>query len=234
MPKRLYIIRHAKSLANQMLAEATAMGADSFELGMPDHLSPLVEEGHEQVSDLAHWMGCLPEDLRPSKLVSSTHTRTRQTSGGIVEQSGLLLPVHFDERFIEKRWGVIGGLTEKGFERQFPQEAAKRARQGDFRYRPYLGGESLRDLKKRVKPALEEHLDQSENDNLAIVTHSQVILVLRQLIEGLTEREVLALDESKKIPNCSVCIYVRTRRRLVLEHEYLVVPEARSAPPVAV
>ena len=226
LPKRLYVVRHARSLANEKLEEAQAAGAEVFELPMPEHLAPIVELGHEQVFDLATWMAQLPAEERPTRMVSSTHERTRQTSDGLVKHGGLALEVIHDERFIEKKWGVIGGLTRQGYHIRFPEEAARRARQGDFRYRPAKGGESLRDVKKRVKPALEEHLEAHADETLAIVTHSQVILVLRQLIEKLSEREALELDETRKIPNCSICVYVRKGNRLVLEKEYFVAPKA--------
>lgn len=222
LPKRLYIIRHARSLANQKLDEAEAAGADFFELPVPDHLSPIIELGERQVYDLASWMASLPESERPTKVLASTHLRTRQTAEGIVKHSGLLLPVIADERFIEKRWGVIGGMTRGGFARRFPQEAEARARKGEFLYRPPCGGESLRDVKKRVKPALEEHLAQSADENLVLVTHSQVIVVLRQLLEKLTERQALAIEG--QIPNCSVCVYERKNGCLKLVHEYFVAP----------
>lgn len=229
LPKRLYVIRHARSLANDALEEAEAQGADTFELPMPEHHAPIVDKGHEQVHDLAYWLAQLPEEHKPTSVVSSTHTRTVQTSDGLVSKAGLALVTKLDERFIEKKWGVIGGLTRGGYHRRYPEEAARRKRQGDFRYRPSGGGESLRDVKKRVKPALDEQLDAHADENLAIVTHSQVVLVLRQLIEKLTEHEALELDRTSKIPNCSVCVYVRKGNRLVLEHEYFVAPAAIKA-----
>ncbi len=220
LPKRLYIIRHAKSLPNKLLAEAEASGAEEFHLPMPDHLAPIIDEGERELAALAAWILTLPEAERPTKVVSSTHFRTTQTSVGVAGP----LSIHYDERFIERKWGAIAGLTHRGFALRFPEEAAKRARQGDFRYRPGNGGESLRDLKKRIKPALKEHLAVHHDENLVLVTHSQVILVLRQLLEKLTEKETQELDESRKIPNCSVCVYLRKGRRLELEHEYFVAP----------
>lgn len=224
LPKRLYIVRHARSLANEALEAADKAGVDTFDLPMPEHLAPIVEKGHAQVFDLARWIATLPKEHKPTRMVSSTHTRTRETSAGLVEHGELALDVAFDERFIEKKWGVIGGVTHGGFYRLFPEEAARRARLGVFRYRPAKGGESLRDVVKRVKPALKEHLEAHEDENLAIVTHSQVILVLRKLLENLSERDATLIDKSRKIPNCSVCVYVRKGNRMVLEQEYFVAP----------
>lgn len=221
LPKRLYIVRHARSLANEMLDEAEAAGADFFVLPMPDSDSPIVESGRKQSLELAQYFAQLPEQERPSKIVSSTHLRTRQTGELLLEHSGLNLSPVYDVRLIERHWGVIGGMTRGGFSRFHPTEAAKRALKGDFRYRPPGGGESLRDLKKRIKPALEEHLCRSADENLVLLTHSQVILVMRHLLEKLNEKQTLELDD-KHIPNCSVCVYVRRGRRLVLEKEYLV------------
>ncbi len=223
LPARLYIVRHARSLANESLEQAEAAGHETFELPMPEHLCPIVDKGHRQVQDLASWITSLPEHERPHKIVSSTHTRTVETAEGIVAKSGLILPVSYDERLVEKRWGVIGGLTKHGFHKRHPDEVARRARLGDFRYRPAEGGESLRDLKKRIKPALSEYLAEHAGQNLMLVTHSQVILVLRQLIEGLSEKQALIVDK-RKIPNCSATVYVGGKRRLVLAREYFVAP----------
>ena len=222
LPKRLYVVRHARSLANEALEQAEHLGVDTFELPMPEDQAPIVEVGHSQVKNLGLWMGSLPAEHKPTRVVSSTHLRTRQTAAGLVEHGGLEVEVGFDERFIEKKWGVIGGLTRGGYHRLFPEEAARRKRLGEFRYRPARGGESLRDVKKRLKPALKHHLEQHADENLVIVTHSQVIIVLRKLLESLTEAEACHLEESKKIPNCSVCVYVRKGKKLVLEHEYFV------------
>lgn len=226
LPKRLYVVRHARSLANEALEQAEHSGADTFELPMPEHLAPIVEIGETQVRHLAKWMGSLPDEHKPTRVVSSTHVRTRQTAAGLVEHGGLDVEVSFDERLIEKKWGVIGGLTRGGYHRLFPEEAERRKRLGEFRYRPAKGGESLRDVGKRLKPAMKHHLEQHADENLVIVTHSQVILVMRKLLENLTEAEAAHLDESKKIPNCSVCVYVRKGNKLVLEHEYFVAPES--------
>jgi hypothetical protein len=72
---------------------------------------------------------------------------------------------------------------------------------------------------------------QPADETVELVTHSQIIIVLRQLIEGLTERETAELEERQRIPNCAVCVYVRKGNRLVIEREYFVAPNLVANPP---
>lgn len=221
IPERLFLIRHARSLANQLFDEACAKGEDRYHLPVPDSQCPLVDDGVRQVEALASWLSGLDANKRPSSVLSSTHLRARQTATALVQGLGPELPLSYERKLGERRWGFMQDLTLSGFARLYPAEASRREKLGDFRYRPLEGGESLRDLRRRVETPALEHLALSAGANLAIVTHSQVLLVLRQILEGLSERQTLEL-EHKPIPNCSVCIYERKGNRLVLSLEYFV------------
>ncbi|MBX9689868.1 MAG: hypothetical protein K2X27_24370, partial [Candidatus Obscuribacterales bacterium] len=65
LPNWLYVVRHAKSLVNQRIAEADALGLDYFQIPMEEHLAPIVPEGEKQVEALAAWFAALPPQARP-------------------------------------------------------------------------------------------------------------------------------------------------------------------------
>lgn len=233
LPRRVYWCRHALSLANKILHAAIERGDYRFILPIADHLAPIVEEGESQSVDLGRWFGQLPVDERPTVIVFSEFLRTGQTGGIIVREAGITprqLPA--DSRLNERCWGAFAGVTDLGVHALFPEEAVKRARLGQWRHRPPVGedgrvGESRRDvICNRLRPFMHDVFAQTEGENLLIVSHSEIVLCARKVLEGMTEAQAQAMNDKRSVPNCSVTSYVAKGMRLVQERAYFVAPKS--------
>lgn len=226
LPRRIRLVRHARSKANEAMHAAMAAGEESFHIPMADKNAPLVVIGEQQVFDLGSWLATLPPEMQPTRIVSSKYRRACQSEYGISKHFGKrLIRLPADERLNEINWGVLRGLTELGIKNRYPHELAGQ-KASSFGHRPE-NGESRRDLIKRLQPAVDDLFTDNEDEDLIVVTHSEVILCLRKMFEGMTEAEAHAMHQRMLIPNCSVTSYVRHGNGLYLEYEYFVAPPVK-------
>ena len=99
-------------------------------------------------------------------------------------------------------------LTSAGVEARLPQEAERRRWLGKFYYRP-PGGESWADVVLRLRSLLAD-LDRSyPGQRVLLVCHDAVIMLIRYILEGLTEHELLDIAGTTAILNASVSRFVR-------------------------
>ena len=114
-----------------------------------------------------------------------------------------------DERLRERDLGLFDGLTGQGIRDTYPEEAKRREVMGKFYYRP-PGGESWTDVVLRVRGVLGD-LDQAHaGRRVWVFTHQAVIMAFRYLLESLTEEELLDIDGSTPLANCSLTRYRAT------------------------
>ena len=141
------LVRHGHSAGNAALDAALAAHRLKIDLTVRDADVPLSEIGIHQAVALGSWFKTLPDAQRPNVMLVSPFVRALQTARHIEASASLALecPLVSDERLREKEFGLFDGLTADGIEKQYPQEAALRARVGKFYYRP-PGGESWCDV----------------------------------------------------------------------------------------
>jgi broad specificity phosphatase PhoE len=140
----LLVVRHGRTAAN----------ASGLLLGRHD--PPLDDVGAAQAAAIADVIG--PVD----RVVSSPLQRCRATAACI---AGERIPVDVDERLIELDYGEfdgrpVGDLPEGTWERW----------RSDITFTP-PGGESIADLGRRVRAALEELAPAAIEGNVVAVTH---------------------------------------------------------------
>jgi broad specificity phosphatase PhoE len=140
-------------------------------------------------------------------LWTSPYLRARQTAEDALKAAGLDVPVVVDERLREREFGVLDGLTRKGIVAQFPEESERRTRLGKFYHRP-PGGESWSDVLLRLRAALDSVRRDATGERVALVAHQVVVLLVRYVLEGLTEQEILEIDRQAEVANCSLTTYV--------------------------
>ena len=114
--------------------------------------------------------------------------------------------VHLDERLRERELGILDLLTWEGVQRRQPAEAARRVRLGKFYHRP-PGGESWCDVILRLRSAVDTITLHYAGQRVLIICHQVVVLCFRYLLEGLDEEQLLAIDASGDVANCSVTEY---------------------------
>ena len=208
-PSTLFIVRHGESAGNVARDEANAARepvirrSSSRDVDVP--LSPL---GERQATALGHWFGALPVNQRPTVVITSPYVRARQTTAIIKELGDFpyasdVTSLLVDERFREKEFGILDGLTRYGIAERFPEQAAFRTSLGKFYHRP-PGGESWCDVILRLRSAFEMMSREYHGERILVVEHSVVVLCMRYIVESLTEDEILKIDRENEVANCSV------------------------------
>lgn len=140
----LILLRHGQTTAN----------AQSLLQGRID--LPLDETGRLQAAQCgAHLRECFPG----ARVVSSPLLRARETAEYVSDS------ITVDDRFIELDYGSWDGMALT----EVPQSEWARWRT-EPTFRP-PGGETLVELDARVRPALEELLDEARHGHVIVVSH---------------------------------------------------------------
>jgi broad specificity phosphatase PhoE len=205
-PERLYVIRHGESAGNVARDQAEAEELERIDIATRDVDVPLSEAGEEQAAALGRWIAEQPEDERPTVLWVSPYLRAQQTAEIALKTAGLSLPSVVDERLREREFGVLDGLTRRGIIAQFPEESERRTRLGKFYHRP-PGGESWSDVLLRLRAALDDIRRDCGGERVLLVAHQVVVLLVRYVVERMTEEEILGIDALGDVANCSVTAY---------------------------
>jgi probable phosphoglycerate mutase len=185
-------------------AEAAESGRlEQIDIPERDADVPLSDTGREQADAVGTWLAERPPDL----VVVSPYLRTVQTAE-IALASLDDVPLHRDERLRDRELGVLDLLTNHGVTTRLPDEAARRKRLGKFYYRP-PGGESWADVALRLRSLLGDLRRDHDGGRVLLFGHEAVVFLLRYLIEGLTEQQLMELAHDGTIANCSVTTWER-------------------------
>ena len=212
-PALLWVVRHGESAGNVARDAAEAGRRDRIDLPARDVDVPLSDAGHQQAVALGRHLAGLPEP--PSALWVSPYLRARQTAQVALEAAGLDLPTTVDERLREREFGVLDGLTRQGIRSLHPEEAERRAAIGKFYHRP-AGGESWTDVLLRLRGALTDLAVAAHGERVLLVAHQVVVLLVRYVLDGLTEEQIMAIDREGDVANCGVTTYAWQDGRPVL------------------
>lgn len=207
-PDTLWIVRHGESAGNIARAAALKAGAERIALAARDVDIPLSPRGEEQARALGRWFACGEAHGRPDVLLSSPYIRARDTARLFRDAGGCGPdePIRLDERLREKEFGIIDGLTTSGIAALQPEQAALRRLLGKFYHRP-PGGESWCDVIFRLRAVLDTIALHYRGRRVMIVAHQVVVLCLRYVIESMNEEDIMAIDRSGNVANCSVTEY---------------------------
>ncbi|WP_406278748.1 histidine phosphatase family protein [Embleya sp. NBC_00896] len=223
-PAEIVAVRHGESTANAAFAASAAASAAAIEAGResddadidPD-IDPdiamtgrdadisLTALGEDQATAVGRRLALKGET--PDVVLVSPYRRARSTMRIIAREAarvGLLLPrPRRDERLRDREMGVLELHTTAAIERLYPDEAARRRRVGDLYYRP-PGGESLADVALRLRTLLTDLRHDAPGAHVLIVGHDATVLMLRYILEGLTETDVDRLVRTDPVGNASI------------------------------
>ena len=224
----LGVVRHGESTGNVAAELAEAAGLEVVDIAERDADVPLSPTGELQARAVGRWLAGLAPEHRPEVVVSSTYRRAIQTAELAIGEltvgelatserptSGPALPVRLDERLRDRENGILETLTRLGVSSRYPQEAARRARQGEFYYRP-PGGEAWTDIVLRLRSQLRDLRETHADRRVLLLAHEAVVLLLRYVIEDLTEARVQEIAVPR-VRNASLTCWVRDGARLRLE-----------------
>jgi broad specificity phosphatase PhoE len=238
-PSVIWIVRHGESAGNVARAAAYRAGLARIDLGTRDIDVPLSPLGEQQARALGHWFGQLPEAERPSVVLASPYIRAARTADLICEGAGLdLEDVSFsrDERLREKEFGILDRFTRDGIGQHHPEQAELRLILGKFYHRP-PGGESWCDVILRLRSVIDTLTREYRRERVLIVCHAVVVLCFRYLLERLTEQQILEIDRTDEVANCSITRYAfdpaqGKRGKLLLREYNTVVPLLEEGTPI--
>jgi broad specificity phosphatase PhoE len=209
-PARLVLIRHGESEGNVANEAALSSGAERLVFDVRDPDVRLSDNGVAQARAVGDWVADLPEEERPTVVLTSPYQRAAQTAteamSTVPKESRAELIV--DERLRERDLGQMDGLTGAGIRANYPEEAARRKKLGKFYYRP-PGGESWTDVALRVRSALNDIRSDFDDERVWLFSHQAVIMSFRYVLEHLDEESVLRADRESPLGNCSLTTYER-------------------------
>ncbi|WP_051969855.1 histidine phosphatase family protein [Kitasatospora azatica] len=218
-PSVLIATRHGQSTANVEFQLAESTGALSVPISCRDADIPLSMHGQAQAQAFGRWWAELPSCDRPRAVWCSPYVRAAETARIAIAQAAGLgsvpvgLPVRYDERLRDRELGVLEMLTAAAIEKHHPEEAARRRKMGELYYRP-PGGESWSDVALRVRDCLRDLCAEEAERPVLLVAHDNVVLMLRYVLDRLTEAELVALEA---VHNCSASLWRSQHGRLRAE-----------------
>jgi len=203
-PDLLVIVRHGQSERNVAKEQAKASGAETTWGGnLRDLDTPLTPLGVQQAIQTGRFLrGRASFDV----IFSSPYMRTLQTSQHIAEEFNPAPRIMLEERVREIEFGILDGLTHHGVKERYPQEWARREREGKYWYRP-PGGESRPDVALRVHSFLGALTRDYRQKKVLVVCHSVVVLIFRRLLERWDEAKYLEVDHEEDVLNCGITTY---------------------------
>lgn len=205
----LLLIRHGESVGNVAREAAEAAGAEQLSLDQRDPDVVLSERGEQQARAAGRRLGELATDGLALQVWSSPYVRAACTASIAMAESGLDAAIHLDERLRDRELGQLDGLTRRGVKNRFAGEDERRRRLGKVYYRPPCG-ESWADVALRLRSFLGEIDAAGRPGRVVIMTHDAVIMLIRYVLEQLTERQLLDLAAEVTVGNASISRVART------------------------
>ncbi|MFC5908292.1 histidine phosphatase family protein [Streptacidiphilus monticola] len=205
-PAALTAVRHGQSTANAAFAAAEAAGALDVGITCRDADLRLTARGRAEAAALGRWLcgGRTPDSVWVSPYLRTVETA--EIALAEVAAAGLPEPgVVVEERFRDRELGILEMLTSAAIELRHPEEAERRRRLGELRWRP-PGGESLADVALRVRSALRDLYESEPDRRVLVVAHDATVLMLRHILDDLPEEELAGLPA---VANTSVTHWSR-------------------------
>lgn len=229
-PSLLVLVRHAESLGNTMTVDERALFDQST------HAYPITERGQRQAAITGDWLRRAFGTFDARYV--SYYERSKQTMD-------ILCPgekAYEDPRLAEAQRGMYHVLTKAQLEECYPDELARKKREGLYHYRPF-GGENWPDIELRIHSFLGTLARDYDGKKVLIVVHGHWLILFQRLIHHYSIEEATRRYHGGVVKNASVTVYRGTgpwwwpwrRDRLELVSENVVpwkdvLDEAPSSP----
>lgn len=213
------VVRHGESTGNVARAHAEATGLDVIDIPERDADVPLTTKGEDQAKAVGRWLASLPNDQRPNVIVSSPYLRTVGTAWFATRELDYQPTQVVDERLRDRELGILDLLTTKGVSLRYPDEQIRKQRLGKFYYRP-PGGESWADVALRLRSLLGDLERDHRGKRVLLFAHEVTAYLLRYLLEGVPEKNLLAIAHNSAVTNGSLTSWTRDDHHFRLVHEY--------------
>ena len=213
------LVRHGESTGNVAREHAEATGLDVINIPERDADVPLSPRGEDQARAVGRWLAAVPVDLRPHVVVCSPYLRTVGTAWFATRELDYQPVQVVDERLRDRELGILDLLTNRGVALRYPDELIRKQRLGKFYYRP-PGGESWADVALRLRSLLGDLERDHAGKRVLLFAHEVTAYLLRYLLEGVPERDLLAVAHGSTVANGSLTSWTRDDLGFRLVHEY--------------
>lgn len=172
----LYILTHCQSLHNK---KGIFSGQSN---------PPLTLKGHKDAKLLAEQL----KNKRIDRAYTSPLKRSKHTLKHILKYHPNT-KVSVDKRIIERDYGKLTNKNKAKYEKDNPELYPSYHRSYET---PPPGGESMKQVEKRVLSFLEEVIEKAkkDNSNILIITHSNSIRPVIRYFENLSSEEMMKLE----------------------------------------
>jgi broad specificity phosphatase PhoE len=211
------LIRHGESTGNVAREQAECAGLEVIDIAERDADVPLSPEGEEQARAVGRWLA--EANPRPDVIVCSPYQRALSTAWLALKEIDYQPVQLVDERLRDRELGILDLLTTTGVAARYPEELVRKRRLGKFYYRP-PGGESWADVALRLRTMLGDLERKYPGKRVLFFAHEMTAFLLRYLLEGVPEKDLLAVALNTAVANGSLTSWVRDGDRFRLEHEH--------------
>lgn len=156
------------------------------------HLDPPLSEAGRREARLAAERLASDDELRPTRVVSSTLGRAFQTAEAIAGALGDGIEVEPDPRLIEIGQGEWEGRTHAEIERNEPEQYREWLAAAGIRRPP--GGEPMEEATARVEALLSDLLAADRSGTACLVSHGGTLRILARIVFGLGKDRSWSLD----------------------------------------
>jgi 2,3-bisphosphoglycerate-dependent phosphoglycerate mutase len=150
----------------------------------------LTPQGEEEAKKIGEEL----KDIIATKAYDSGQLRSRHTLALVLGNKYPTLPIIEDPRIRERDYGELTGLNKDEMAVKHPQEYPLWHRSYDA---PPPGGESVKDVEKRVMEFLNEEMPKWQpNDIIFISAHGNSIRPFRKHFEGMSNEEMSSFEHT--------------------------------------
>jgi len=171
---------------------------------------PLDETGLQQAVRVGQRLA--PLGLHIEAMYSSPLQRAMQTAEAIANKLGVH-PVKSLNDFIEFDYGQWEGHSPDEIRKKYPQEYRYWIHDPDQLKIP--GGETLQQVKERVKRGLDVVMQESKDKNMVIVAHKAINKIIIGLLLGLQENDSWEMEQDLACINIFEIIEGKVRTDLL-------------------
>jgi broad specificity phosphatase PhoE len=151
---------------------------------------------------------------------ASYYTRSQETMADMYPG----LKFYEDPRLAEAQRGIWHTMTHAQMQERFPEEVARKRKEGLYHYRPW-GGENWPDVELRVHSFLGTLSRDYDDQDVVIVVHGHWLILFERLVEHFSIEEAMRRYEGHVVANASVTLFkdshVNGKSRLV-QADYVV------------
>lgn len=209
-PRQITFVRHAQSEGNIRDVDERA------EYDVATHAYSLTPYGREQAAITGKYLREKYGEF--DVYYSSYYKRAKETLQIIAPNAK-----HYeDSRLAEGQRGVWHTMTRDQVVQRFPEELARKEREGLYHYRPF-GGENWADMELRIHSYLGTINRDYPSERVCIIVHGHWLLLCQRLIERFSIEEAERRYKQHIAKNASVTTYLGVERngksRLLLDEE---------------